>query len=517
VIGDRRFGSMPVDAAELRRAVGLGRLRDWLTRVAGGRARARVVVLLASVLALQTADTSTIGAVATDLEASFGISHTQLGFLAAVTALIGAAATLPFGVLVDRVPRVRLLCISIVTWSGAMALSALSSTYTMLVLTRVGLGAVMAAAGPALASLTGDLFPAAERARIYGYILCGELAGAAIGFLLSGGTAAALGWRGAFWVLAVPGLVLAFGLWRGLPEPARAGQSRLQPGSREIRSADEVADEPAVEPDEQQPRGESPVARLLRRRGVKPSRSQILRRDPTRMPLWTAVRYVLSVRTNTLLIAASALGYLFFAGVQTFAVIFVRAHYQLGQAAATAALSVLFVGAVAGVLLGGRLADRWLHRGRIDARIVLPAIAYLAAVAIFLPGFAIPWLALALPLYVLGTAALMASNPPLDAARLDIMHSRLWGRAEGVRTTVRMLAVAGAPLLFGLIADELGQSIPEEATSGRIPAGVGQGLDATFLIMLAPLALAGAILVAARRFYPRDLATAAASEQQGGA
>ena len=78
-----------------------------------------------------------------------------------------------------------------------------------------------ATAGPAIASLTGDYFYARERGRVYGYILGGEVAGTAVGFIVSGAVASILSWRFAFWVIAIPGFFLARELWRTLPEPRR--------------------------------------------------------------------------------------------------------------------------------------------------------------------------------------------------------------------------------------------------------------------------------------------------------
>lgn len=153
-----------------------------LTDVLGGPQRRRVIILLGGVLALSFADTATVGAVATQLERDLGISHTQLGLLPAASALIGALATLPAGVLVDRVPWVRLLAISVVLWSLA---------------------------------------------RVYGFILSGELFGAGVGFAAGGTLAGGLSWRAAFAWLAVPGLALAWALVRKLPEPARGGADRL--------------------------------------------------------------------------------------------------------------------------------------------------------------------------------------------------------------------------------------------------------------------------------------------------
>jgi len=96
------------------------------------------------------------------------IGNSDIGLLAAVSTAVGAVATLPLGALTDRVNRTRLLTAAIGVWSAAEVLSGASNSFLMLLLTRVALGAVVATAGPVVASLTGDLFPAAARGRIYG-------------------------------------------------------------------------------------------------------------------------------------------------------------------------------------------------------------------------------------------------------------------------------------------------------------------------------------------------------------
>ena len=68
--------------------------------------------------------------------------------------------TLPVGLLVDRIKRLPMLSLSILLWSVASLASAFAGSYSGLLLTRLLLGAVVATAGPAIASLTGDYFPA---------------------------------------------------------------------------------------------------------------------------------------------------------------------------------------------------------------------------------------------------------------------------------------------------------------------------------------------------------------------
>jgi MFS family permease len=231
------------------------------------------------------------------------------------------------------------------------------------------------------------------------------------------------------------------------------------------------------------------------------------------MSLVRATRYVLSITTNRWLIVASALGYFFFAGMRTFALVFVRGHFSLGQPTATAVLFVAGLGSLAGVLLAGRVADRLVRRGKLDARVLVGAIAYLAAAGLLVPSLLVSEVVVAVPLLALAAAALSAPNPPLDAARLDIVPARLWGRAEGVRTLLRQTAQAGAPILFGVVADVLAGGGGAFVSQQHVSAATTRGLQYAFLIMLVPLVLNGVSLLAARQRYPADVATAIASER----
>ena len=129
-----------------------------LTVLFGGQARARVIVVLASVLALSSADTATVGAAATSIRKTFTIGNADIGLLVAVTAVVGAIASLPFGMLADRVSRTRTLSFAIVVWGAAMLWSATARSFDGLLLTRLPLGIATAAAGPVVASLIGDFF-----------------------------------------------------------------------------------------------------------------------------------------------------------------------------------------------------------------------------------------------------------------------------------------------------------------------------------------------------------------------
>ena len=462
-----------------------------VVRLLGGPQRTRIVLLLASVLALNSADTGTIGAAAAQLEADLGISHAQLGLLAAVSSGVGALASVPLGVLADRTNRVRLLLLTIALWAIAMAAGGLAPSYWWLLMSRLLLGAAVAASGPVVVSLTGDYIPPAARASVLGWILTGEIGGAGIGLVIGGEISATLGWRYAFLLLAVASAGLTVLLWKLLPEPARGGAGWL---------ADEHG---GGKPGPERPEVDRMRA-VVAACGVEPARERTLTEDPNRWSLRRATSYLLAIPTNRLLIVASATGYFFFAGLRTFVVIFAVRHFHISQMALGGLVPIIGVAALAGTLLSGRLTDHALARGHTSVRILVPAFGYTAAAIFFVPGMWLSSILVALPLIALGAGALAAANPPLDAARLDIVPGQLWGRAESLRTVLRLAAESLAPATFGWLADQL---------AGPGDGASGTGLRNAFLILLMPLLANGLILLAARRHYPVDVATAAAAQR----
>src|SRR5213080_5450247 len=283
--GRRAAGVAAASAGRLGRAGSRA-----LTTALGGSERTRVILLLASVLALASADSATVGASAIQLRHDLHINNTDVGLLVTVTSLVAAAASLPFGVLADRVRRTRLLGGAIALWGAAMIWSATAPTFGQLLLARVFLGGVTAAAGPIVASLVGDWFAPSERGRIYGYIISGELVGAAFGFAVTGGIAT-LSWRASFVILALPAFALAW-LVFALPEPTRGGRNPLiSATARPVAAA-------AGDDGEEQT---TDAQRLANELGIEPDPELVLTRDPRRLGLLAAARYVLSIRTNVAL------------------------------------------------------------------------------------------------------------------------------------------------------------------------------------------------------------------------
>jgi MFS family permease len=437
------------------------------------------VFLLAGALALDHADRATIGAIGPALKHAFGIHNTQLGLLAGAFSLITAVATIPVGILTDRARRTLILGVSIAAWSTVMIVAGAAASFLMLFCAQMLLGIGTAAGAPTIASLTGDLFPPERRGRILGVIESGELVGTAAGFVLAGLVASALSWRWSFWLLALPGYVLTYRLLRFREPPRHHGNEDVgiaKEAKGKSSSADRIlADRTHKDPD------------------IEPDPRNILRGNQSRMPARKALRYVIRVRTNVILIIASSFGFAFFAIIRTFGVVFFLSQYHTRLRTGSMLVPIAAVGAIFGILAGGRIGDRLIRRGVLNGRVWVPAVSFIAAGFIFVPALLVHNIWIAAPFYVVGGAFLSAPNPPLDAARLDVIHPQLWGRNEAVRTMIRAIAEATAPVTFGFMAD-------------HIAGGGAAGLQASMLIILPTLLASGVVLLFALRTYPRDVA-----------
>jgi MFS family permease len=147
------------------------------------------------------------------------------------------------------------------------------------------------------------------------------------------------------------------------------------------------------------------------------------------------------------------------------------------------------------------LGDALIRARHLNGRILISALAATATTILFIPALFAHGTLTAVPYLCAAAFALSAQTAPLDAARLDIMPPQLWGRAESIRSILRSFAQALAPLLFGVISDD-------------VFGGGRSGLQLTFAVMLLPLAASAALLYRALGTYPRDVATAAATASE---
>ncbi|MBU2834783.1 MFS transporter, partial [Acidithiobacillus thiooxidans] len=216
-----------------------------------------------------------------------------------------------------------------------------------------------------------------------------------------------------------------------------------------------------------------------------------------------AAKTILSIPSNVVLISASSAGYFYFTGLLAFGILYLTQRFHIN----TMAASSLFVGAglggIGGVIASGWIADWLLRKGLITARVWVTGIAFLLTIPFFLLALNTNNQVLEFIWLFWGSAALGATNPTLDAARLDIMHSRLWGRAEGIRISLRYILEAAAPFAFGWVSTHFSESHCQLQHCGN-----GYGLHITFGLFTILLLVATILMLSAIFTYPRDVATA---------
>lgn len=154
-------------------------------------------------------DRQVAGALGEPIRIEFGLSDTQLGLVATVFTLVYAAVGVPLGRLTDNWLRTRLIAIGVTFWSVLTAASGLAWNYTSFLATRIGVGIGEASCAPAGQSLIGDLYPPERRARAMAIFMLGLPFGLFAAYMLSGVIGEKWGWRAAFFVACIPGLLLA--------------------------------------------------------------------------------------------------------------------------------------------------------------------------------------------------------------------------------------------------------------------------------------------------------------------
>ena len=203
-----------------------------------GRTAWWALVLVALTNAVSLLDRQILAILAPAIKADLKIGDAEMGLLfGTVFALFYALFSLPLGRLADGWVRTRLLTLSILFWSVATALGGMASGFALLALSRLGVGIGEASAAPAGTSLIYDYWPKHRRGFVMA-VLASAIALGIGGSLILGGVAAnwwnvahpdaALkGWQFAFFVAAVPGLLLAAAMTT-LKEPKRGLQDGIE-------------------------------------------------------------------------------------------------------------------------------------------------------------------------------------------------------------------------------------------------------------------------------------------------
>src|ERR1700691_4326860 len=151
------------------------------------------------------------------------LTDTQAGSLMSGFLIVFAVIAPIFGTLGDRMSRPRLIAFGVACWSIATALSGVAWNFTSLFVARASVGIGEAAYVTVGPSLLSDYFPRGQRGRVMAIFFCAIPVGSALGYVVGGLVDKHYGWRMAFFVAGVPGLVLA-ALCVLLRDPPRGAQ-----------------------------------------------------------------------------------------------------------------------------------------------------------------------------------------------------------------------------------------------------------------------------------------------------
>ena len=154
------------------------------------------------------------------IEKDLGISDPQFGLLGTAFLLVYAIAALPFGYWGDRGRRKNVIAVGVAIWSVATLFTGFARTFGQLFVSRAVVGIGEASYYPSGTSLLSDYFPKEQRSRVAAIWGAGSTVGIALGFAGGGFIAERYGWPKAFFVAAVPGLILVFLAFQ-LREPLR--------------------------------------------------------------------------------------------------------------------------------------------------------------------------------------------------------------------------------------------------------------------------------------------------------
>ena len=413
-------------------------------------------VIIASVVGLAKADASVVGVVAPALKTDLHITTAQLGLVASLASASSAACALPAGGLVDRRHRVAVAIVALIIWSAALGLAGFATGLVLLALGRIVGSGVATIARPVSVSLAGDIYEPSYRGRALAFLDAGQAIGTAFCFLLGAVALHLLDWRWLFWWLAGLGLVLAVAA-RTLDDPV-------------------------------------PV------RDHGPS-------------LGVVLRLLLTIRTNVIVVIADSIGNFFFAGVASFAVLFISERYDMSTALIDALAPLVAVGVIAGIIAGGRLGDRLTRERGGSRRLVVASACQLIATGIFALSLLSPTIVIGALSLFFGATVLGGAGPCLDAVRVDIVASGIRGRAEAARGLLTLLSAALGPVTFGLVATAFGRHT--RTTTGSSQLASGLALRDAFLIMLIPLAVGALTLLLAIPSYAADAAAAGTAPGAG--
>jgi MFS family permease len=413
------------------------------TSLAGDRADGRLtsgaslLAVMAAINFVNYMDRAIIGPLLTHLEApiaqgGLALEPRETGLLGSAFMLVHSIASIPLGILAGYVLRKHIIAVGVALWSVATAGAALARSFTQLFIARALVGIGEAAYAPAATALISDRFLPEHRSRAMGVFNLGMFLGGAVGLGLGAPLAQHLGWRSAFFVAGLPGLVLAV-LVLFLAEKRRRGGKT----SVEGHPSTAITHAPPAFRD---------VKPLLRSRAF---------------------------------LAVNAVGILitFFVGaLQFYAVRYLeQVHGIPGHESGPRFGFIAAVAGLLGVGAGSYLADRLTRRGWGSAgRLVVIGGGMVCATPFVVLGLLVGDRAVLYPSLFLGVFFTVWYIGPILAALHDVVVPRLRAAATGLYFfLIHMLGDALSPALVGEIRAQTGSLRPGMLVSVAVGAAGG--------------------------------------------
>jgi MFS family permease len=169
-----------------------------------------VLTILAVINLMSYMDRYLVAAVAESLKhAGLGLTDANLGMLMSAFLVVYTVAAPIFGTLGDRRSRPRLIALGVALWSLATAVSGIARNFGTLLIGRSAVGVGEASYVTIAPSLISDYFPIRQRGRVMAIFFCAIPVGSALGYVVGGVVDKHWGWRAAFFIAGLPGLLLA--------------------------------------------------------------------------------------------------------------------------------------------------------------------------------------------------------------------------------------------------------------------------------------------------------------------
>ncbi|MFC5344970.1 spinster family MFS transporter [Brevundimonas staleyi] len=477
-----------------------------------------VLAILILVYMLNFLDRQIIGILAAPLKEEFGMSDSQFGLLGGIAfASVYSTLAIPLAALADRASRVWIMTGALAVWSSFTALCGMAGSFGQLFLFRMGVGVGEAGGVAPAYSLIADYFPPNQRARALAAFAFGIPLGTAAGTLVGGLLAATYGWRTAFIVVGLLGLLIAPLLRLTVKDPVRGGTDAPKPVVAPVDAAPVAASVPAKGSDKVGRTaaqimlglggGCLVLAALGRFAGLAIGNPLVLLFGGLLavvigISFWVAraTASVVMPKPSFWLLAfgaasSSVCGY----GVAGWLPLFFMRSFDLTLAQTSWYYSgIALIGGLLGIWGGGMIADKLGKRGK-GAYPLTPAIAFLISAPCFILAMNSPWLiglvlpgggsqvqqlTLAFLIFLIPTGLNLAWLGPITAAVQHIAPAPMRSTASAIFLLINnLLGLAVGFYYFGWMSDLLAPRFGDESLRWAIYTGMGFYLMAAVLLI----------------------------------